>query len=119
MALNRNKEVKLYYSIGEVAEMFTVPESTLRYWEKEFSHLKPRKTSKGTRYYKEEDIAAVRLIFHLVKERGMTIAGAKMKLKQNPESTIQQEEIVNKLKQVRVQLSSMLEAVEAMERHFK
>jgi DNA-binding transcriptional MerR regulator len=119
MTLYKNKDVKLYYSIGEVAEMFAVPESTLRYWEKEFDHIKPRKTGKGTRYYKEEDIASIRLVYHLVKERGMTIAGAKMKLKQNPEQTIQSEEIVNKLKQVRAQLSSMLEAVEAMERHFK
>lgn len=119
MALNKNKDLKLYYSIGEVANMFGVNESTLRFWEKEFSIIKPRKTVKGTRFYKEEDIAAVRLVFHLVKERGMTLAGARQKLKQNPEQTIKQEEIVNKLKQIREQLSSMFEAFEDIEHHFK
>lgn len=74
MALNKDKNLKLYFSISEVAQMFDVNESTLRFWEKEFDIINPRKTSKGTRFYKQEDIDAVRLIYHLVKERGMTLA---------------------------------------------
>ena len=92
MALNKDKNLKLYFSISEVAQMFDVNESTLRFWEKEFDIIRPRKTPKGTRFYKQEDIDAVRLIFHLVKERGMTLAGARQKLKDNRETTIRQEE---------------------------
>ena len=67
MSLKKNKDLKLYFSISEVAQMFDVNESTLRFWEKEFDIINPRKTSKGTRFYKQEDIDAVRLIYHLVK----------------------------------------------------
>ena len=94
MSLKKNKDLKLYFSISEVAQMFDVNESTLRFWEKEFDIINPRKTSKGTRFYKQEDIDAVRLIYHLVKERGMTLAGARQKLKDNKETTIRQEEIL-------------------------
>ncbi|MDH6311290.1 DNA-binding transcriptional MerR regulator [Parabacteroides sp. PFB2-10] len=110
MALKKEKTQKLYYSIGEVAQMFGVNESTLRFWEKEFDSIRPRKNAKGTRFYKQEDIDAVRLIFHLVKERGMTLAGARQKLKDNKETTIRQEEIVNRLKQIKEELLAMKEA---------
>ena len=75
MALNKDKNLKLYFSISEVAQMFDVNESTLRFWEKEFDQIRPRKTGKGTRSYRQEDIDAIRLVYHLVKERGMTLAG--------------------------------------------
>ena len=100
MALNKDKNLKLYFSISEVAQMFDVNESTLRFWEKEFDQIRPRKTGKGTRSYRQEDIDAIRLVYHLVKERGMTLAGARQKLKENPETTIRHEEIVNRLKQI-------------------
>ena len=86
MALNKDKNLKLYFSISEVAQMFDVNESTLRFWEKEFDQIRPRKTGKGTRSYRQEDIDAIRLVYHLVKERGMTLAGARQKLKENPET---------------------------------
>ena len=91
MALNKDKNLKLYFSISEVAQMFDVNESTLRFWEKEFDQIRPRKTGKGTRSYRQEDIDAIRLVYHLVKERGMTLAGARQKLKENPETTIRHE----------------------------
>ena len=72
---------RLYYSISEVAKMFDVNESTLRFWEKEFDIIQPRKTAKGTRFYRQEDIESVRLIYHLVKEKGLTLAGARQLLK--------------------------------------
>ena len=72
MALKQQKAEKLYFSIGEVAQQFGLNESTLRFWEKEFDEISPRKTKKGTRYYRQEDIEQIRLIHHLVKERGMT-----------------------------------------------
>ena len=95
MALNKDKNLKLYFSISEVAQMFDVNESTLRFWEKEFD--------------------AIRLVYHLVKERGMTLAGARQKLKENPETTIRHEEIVNRLKQIKEELLAMKEAFEALE----
>ncbi len=115
MAYNKNKNLKLYYSIGEVARMFNVNESTLRFWEKEFNILKPRKTEKGTRTYKQEDIDKVRLIYHLLKERGMTVAGARQRLKDNKETTIQREEIVNRLKHVKKELLAMRDAFSDLE----
>ncbi|MDF9829140.1 MerR family transcriptional regulator [Parabacteroides sp. PF5-6] len=114
MALKKEKNQKLYYSISEVAQMFEVNESTLRFWEKEFDVIRPRKTAKGTRFYKQEDIDAVRLIYHLVKERGMTLAGARQKLKDNKETTVRQEDIVNRLKQIKEELLSMKEAFDAI-----
>lgn len=114
MALNKDKNLKLYFSISEVAQMFDINESTLRFWEKEFDMISPRKTPKGTRFYKQEDIDAVRLIYHLVKERGMTLAGARQKLKDNKETTVRQEEIVNKLKSIKEELIAMKEAFDAL-----
>lgn len=117
MALNKDKNQRLYFSISEVAQMFDINESTLRFWEKEFDIIQPRKTTKGTRFYKQEDIDAVRLVFHLVKERGMTLAGARQKLKDNRETTVRQEEIVNRLKQIKEELLSMKAAFEALDPH--
>lgn len=115
MALNKDKNLKLYFSISEVAQMFDVNESTLRFWEKEFDVISPRKTAKGTRFYKQEDIDAIRLIFHLVKERGLTLAGARQKLKDNRETTIRHEELVNKLKQIKEELILMKEAFDVLD----
>ncbi|MEG1749632.1 MAG: MerR family transcriptional regulator [Tannerellaceae bacterium] len=115
MGLKKDKDLKLYFSISEVAEMFDINDSTLRFWEKEFDIIHPRKTAKGTRFYKQEDIDSVRLIFHLVKERGMTLAGARQKLKENRETTFQREEIVNQLKQIKEELISMRDAFEALQ----
>jgi DNA-binding transcriptional MerR regulator len=69
MALNTNKELKLFYSISEVAKMFNVSETLLRFWEKEFPNIKPRKAGRGIRQYSKDDIEEVRSVYHLVKER--------------------------------------------------
>lgn len=114
MVLKRDKNQKLYYSIGEVAEQFGLNESTLRYWEKEFDVIRPRKTAGGARQYRQSDIDAVRLVYHLLKERGLTIAGAKQKLKDNPDTTIRQEEIVNRLKGIREELTGICDAFDRL-----
>ncbi len=113
MGLKKDKDVKIYSSISEVAQLFGVNESTLRFWEKEFDIINPRKTAKGTRFYTKEDIDAVRLIYHLVKERGLTLAGAKQKLKDNKDTVIRQEDIVNRLKAIREELNKLKEAFDA------
>ena len=107
------KKDKLYYSISEVAQMFGLNEPTLRYWEKEFDIINPRRTAKGVRFYRQEDIEAVRQIYHLVKERGLTLAGARQKLKNNKEATVRQEEIVNRLKQIKEELTQIKKAFDA------
>ena len=93
--LNPNK---LYHSIGEVATAFDVSTSLIRFWEKEFDVLKPRKNKKGDRLFTQEDIKNLHIIFHLLKERGFTIEGAKKKLKENKNDTINQFEIVQSLR---------------------
>ncbi len=92
---------KVFYSIGEVAELFDLPTSTLRYWEQEFTVLKPKRNKKGTRYYTKKDIENLRLIHHLVKERGMTLKGAKQKIRENREDLDNSHEIVKKLQHIR------------------
>lgn len=101
MPLKEKEITKMYYSISEVANMFDVRQSTLRYWEKEFEILQPKKNKKGTRYFTQTDIDNLKIIYHLVKERGFTIQGAKDKLKENKEDTINTVEIVNSLKRVK------------------
>ncbi len=92
---------KLYYSIGEVAKMFSVSNSLIRFWENEFDILQPRKNRKGDRLFTKEDIANLRIIFHLVKEQGYTLEGAKKKLKDNKDETIGNIELYEKLKDIR------------------
>ena len=107
MALKADKELKLYYSISEVAKMFGVNESLLRYWEKEFPMIAPKKAGGNIRQYRKEDIENIRLVYHLVKEKGMTLQGAKQKLKMNRETTIRTTEILDRLKLIREELVSM------------
>lgn len=111
--LNFDKNLKLYYSISEVAEMFGVNESLLRYWEKEFPQLCPKKAGRGVRQYRKEDVETVRLIYHLVKERGMTLPGARQRLRNNKEATLRSYEIVDRLKSIREELLAMRDALDA------
>lgn len=110
---NTDKELKLYYSIGEVAQMFGVNESLLRFWEKEFPQLNPKKAGRNIRQYRKEDIEVLKLIYHLVKERGMTLTGARQRLKDNKENTLRNFEIVERLKGIREELVSMRNALDA------
>jgi DNA-binding transcriptional MerR regulator len=92
---------KLYYSIGEVARMFDVNTSLIRFWEKEFDIIKPKKNKKGNRFFTKQDIDNLHIIYHLVKEQGMTLSGVKKKLKENKEDTINNFEVVKSLTQIR------------------
>jgi len=101
MPYKEKKVEKLYYSIGEVAEMFDVNTSLIRFWEKEFDVIKPHKNKKGNRMFTPKDIENFHLIYHLVKEKGMTLKGAQKKLKENRDDTIHDFEVVSKLKEIR------------------
>jgi DNA-binding transcriptional MerR regulator len=104
MPYRKPKIEKIFYSIGEVAEMVGENQSLIRYWENQFDALKPQKNKKGTRLFSKEDIETVKLIHHLVKVRGLTLKGAQQKLKDNREETINNYEIVQRLNDVRQQL---------------
>jgi DNA-binding transcriptional MerR regulator len=106
-----NKVEKLYYSIGEVAKMFKVNTSLIRYWEKEFDIIKPHKNKKGNRLFTPQDINNFHIIYHLVKERGMTLAGAKKKLKENKEDAEHNFEVVKKLKDIKQLLEELKEYI--------
>ena len=110
--LNTDNKLKLYYSISEVAAMFDVNESLLRFWEKEFPQLNPKKGGRGIRQYRKEDIETVKLIYHLVKERGMTLPGARQRMKDNKETTLRNFEIVDRLKSIREELVGMRDALD-------
>ena len=108
MPYKENKNLKLYYSISEVADMFHVSETLLRYWEREFpTFITPRKSGRQIRQYTEENIEQVRLVYHLVKEKGMTLQGARQTLKNNKTGTVQTMEVINRLKAIREEVMAM------------
>lgn len=109
MAIRNNVTQKIYYSISEVANIFDVNKSLIRFWEKEFNIINPKKNKKGNRFFTEKDIENFKIIFHLVKERGYTLAGAKKKLRENKHDTIRNIEIINKLKEIRAELVAIRE----------
>lgn len=102
---------KRYYNIGEVAKAFDVNTSLIRFWEKEFDILKPKKNAKGNRKFTPEDIYNLELIFHLVKERGFTLEGAKTHLKENKKKTLDNFEIIQKLENIKKELIKIKEAL--------
>ncbi|MFN3840300.1 MAG: MerR family transcriptional regulator [Cyclobacteriaceae bacterium] len=101
MAYKEKEIQKLYYSIGEVAEIFNVAPSLIRFWESEFDIIKPKKNRKGNRQFTKEDIESVRTIYHLVKERGFTLQGAKEMLRNNSFEIKDKLELIDSLKSVR------------------
>ena len=108
MALNKNKALKMFYSISEVASMMDVTESLLRYWEKEFPNIKPNKVGRGIRQYTKADIEQVKKVYHLVKERGMTLQGARDMLKRNKGGEIDRNvDVIERLKEIRTELQDI------------
>ena len=108
MALDLDKNLKLYYTIKEVAEMFDLNESTLRYWEREFPFLRPKTTgSAKIRQYQEKDIEQIRLINNLVKVRGFKIAAARKILTQNKKGVDKRADVLERLINVRTELQAL------------
>ena len=110
-----HKTEKIYYTMGEVAEMFDVNQSLIRFWEQRFDILKPKKNKKGNRLFTPADIRNFELIYHLVKERGMTLAGAEKYLKANREGAEREAEIVRKLTGIRTVLLEIREELKETE----
>lgn len=109
MALNKNKDLKMYYSIKEVAEELSVTETTLRYWESVFPQISPYKGANGVRRYTKEDIKTLRTIYHLVKERGLTLSGAKkqMKNRNGLEAAETNGDVIDRLKAIKEELLAL------------
>ncbi len=101
METNINSNNKLFYKISEVAKMFNVNISAIRFWEKQFDILKPKRNKKGNRLFTKNDIKNMQIIHHLLKERGFTVEGAKKKLKDNKTDTINNIVIVKHLKGIK------------------
>jgi len=97
-------EKRLFYSIQEVADHFAVNVSLLRFWEKEFENIRPRKTAGGTRQYTREDIQQVEIVYHLVKEKGMTLEGARQIIKSKKDDEAKRAEAVARLTEIKKEL---------------
>ncbi|MBK86076.1 MAG: transcriptional regulator [Flavobacteriaceae bacterium] len=95
---------KLYYSIGELSKAFGVKNSLIRFWDKEFDILKPKKNAKGNRKFTIEDVNNLKLIYNLVKEQGYTLDGAKTYLKSSKGKTLNNFEIIAKLESIKDKL---------------
>lgn len=110
MPYKERKVQKLYYSIGEVAKMYNVNTSLIRFWEKEFDILKPKKNKKGNRLFTNDDLKNIKVIFSLVKEKGYTLEGAKKKLKEGDAMEQQRQkrlEIFERLSSIKKQLKEI------------
>lgn len=107
--VNTEELTKRYYSIGEVAEMFGVSTSMIRYWENEFANIKPHKNSKGDRRFTPKNIEQVNLVYYLVKERGFTLEGARQELAALVIRNKHKSKLQRKLKNLRKQILKHLE----------
>jgi DNA-binding transcriptional MerR regulator len=111
MPYKEQKVEKLYYSIGEVAEMLEVPVSTIRFWENEFEILKPMKNKKGNRLFTPADLKNLKILHHLVKEEGMTLSGAKKKLSGKWDETNYKYEINESLQKIKTILLDIRDSI--------
>ncbi len=104
---------KRYYKIGEVAKAFSLNTSHIRFWEKEFDVLKPKKNKKGNRLFTADDLKNLKLIYHLVKEKGFTLEGAKSKMKEKPMEMKSNHEIITRLESIKEELIKIKSQIDA------
>lgn len=104
MPLKKDKDLKLFYSIREVAQMFDVNDTLLRFWEREFPQISPKKVGRGVRQYTKDDIETIRVIYNLVKVRGLHLEAAREVLRKNKEGTVQVTEVVDRLRNIKAEL---------------
>lgn len=104
---------KLFYSMGEVSELLDVNPSLIRYWESQFRELRPQKNKKGNRLFSPKDVETLKLIYHLVKERRMTLEGAKRCLKQNKTGVERDSELLERLQRIRALLAEVREGLKS------
>lgn len=107
MRIDLENSKKLYFSLKEVASHFDVNESLLRFWETEFDSIKPRKTAGGTRQYTKEDITSIEVVYHLVKEKGLTLEGARQFLSKKYDEAEQNIEVIRRLENIKIELKAL------------
>lgn len=105
---------KQYYKISEVADIIGLPASTLRFWEKSFTIINPKRNAHGSRFYTPEDIDKIRQIHYLVKEKGLKLDAAQEALKKNPEGIDKTSDAITRLKEIKAELLKMLDALDRM-----
>ncbi|MDR1808815.1 MAG: MerR family transcriptional regulator [Prevotella sp.] len=110
--LDLSDDNKLYYSIKEVAEHIGVEASTLRFWEKEFDEINPRRSPSGIRQYVKKDIETIQVIYSLINERGMTLDGARKKLRNKKDDETRRIELLNKLESIKKELEFLRDSFE-------
>ena len=110
----KDKLSKKYYKIGDVAEILNVPTSTLRFWEKEFTVIKPKRNAKNIRVYTSKDIETIKMIYYLLKEKGLKLDAAQAMIKRNRDGISKQYEVVERLKQMREQLLKLDRALASL-----
>ena len=104
MALNLNKDLKRFFSIAEVAEMFGINAATLRFWEKQFPQITPKKSGRNVRQYTKDDIERVRVVHNLVKVRGMKLDAAASLIRRNKDGVEKTTDILDTLREIRAEL---------------
>lgn len=114
MPLKKNRDLKLFYSIKEVAELFGVAESLLRYWETMFPNIHPKKGSNGQRRYTEEDIKEIELVHNLIKERGMKIAAAQKVLSKNKDAASDTAKLMGELQGIKEELTLLKQELDEL-----
>lgn len=105
---------KKYYKIREVAEILNIPASTLRFWESQFTIIKPKRNQHGIRFYTPADIETIRMVYYLVKEKGLKLDAAQEQIRHNHSGVSRKHKAVERLKEVRVRLQSMLDALHSL-----
>ncbi len=117
--INMEELTKKFYKIGDVAELLQLPQSTIRFWEKEFSELRPRRNSGGSRQYTPADIEQLRIIRFLIRDKGLTIDGAREHLRRNRRDLERKHEVVKRLKDIRRRLTDLLDALDNRQRELR
>ena len=102
--MTKEKNEKLYYSIGEISKILEISTSKIRFWEKEFESINPKKNKKGNRIFTKKDLEKLTLIQHLLKEKKYTIDGAKKKMRRNPKKTETHHKVIENLKKIKAEL---------------
>ncbi len=105
---------KKYYKIREVAEILNIPASTLRFWEGQFTIIKPKRNEHGTRFYTPSDIETIRMVHYLVKEKGLKLDAAQEQIRHNHSNVSQRHKTIQRLKEIRTELKAMLDALHSL-----
>ncbi len=103
---------KRFYKIGEVSEILEIPLSTLRFWEKNFTLIRPGRTPGGVRVYTPADIEKIRMVHYLVKDKGMTLQGAEQAIKSGKSTAVNKFQAIERLRQIRNELAELKEAID-------